>query len=163
MQGIVPLFLVSGVFSKLIHFRLSWSQSSCSLKQQSCAAAKLVYFLSCFCCVRHVFDLSGHCNDMQAFLVICPLSKQARQEIDDLKQTLAAKEESDAKAVTFYAGHFPTVFGIRCILQIDSFPAFVVTIFLFPQAAELRSSKTSLFFILFLLCATCLRPFWSLQ
>ena len=126
-------------------------------------SSKTSLFLSCFCCVRCVFDLSGHCNDMQAFWVICPLSKQARQEIDDLKQTLAAKEESDAKAVTFYAGHFPTVFGIRCILQIDSFPAFVVTIFLFPQAAELRSSKTSLFFILFLLCATCLRPFWSLQ
>ena len=52
---------------------------------------------------------------MQAFLVICPLSKQARQEIDDLKQTLGAREESDAKAVTFYAGHCSTVFGIRCI------------------------------------------------
>ena len=72
-------------------------------------------FICCFCHVRYVFDLSGHCNDMQAFLVICPLSKQARQEIDDLKQMLAAREESHAKAVTLC--HVAALLVFNCFLS----------------------------------------------
>ena len=135
-----------------------------SFKQQTCKSKTQYDFNMCDVSSRSC--MLFYSGVTLASLFICPVSSlagQACQEMELMNQTLAAREESDAKAVTFYAGHCSTVFGIRCILQIDSFPAFVITSFLFPQAAELRSSKTSLFFILFLLCEMCLRPFWSLQ
>ena len=70
----------------------------------------LFYLVFVVCDVSSTFlVVATICKHMQAFLVICPLFKQARQEIDDLKQTLAA----DAKAVTFYAWHCSTVFGYQ--------------------------------------------------
>ena len=99
MQGIFPLFLVSGVFYQIDSFPAFVVTIFLFPQAAELRSSKTSLFLSGFCCVRCVFDLCGHCNDMQAFLVICPLSKQARQEIDDLQQTLAAREESDTKAV----------------------------------------------------------------
>ena len=99
MHGIVPLFLGIRCILQIDSFPAFVVTIFLFPQAAELHSSKTSLYLSCFCCVRHVFDLSGHCNDMQAFLVICPLSKQARQEIDDLQQTLAAREESDTKAV----------------------------------------------------------------